>query len=391
MKLSQAFRMAFKSVLANKLRTALSMLGMLIGVATVIALVSMSEGSSRQVQAQVESLGAANMLQVTITGRGLTTSLSKDEAMEYGDIDNVEGVSPIVNGSAYAKYGTTSQSYTVEGITPEYADVRNVSFVEGRYIVDMDLANYNKVAVIGANVASELFDAEEPVGKTLLLNGNRYKVVGLLETKGDSLNGSADDKILIPLTTAERLLNSNGVRSIYLKMKDTDKSETTQALITAKLAAKFPNATNAYRVIDQQESMETLGSITQTMTTMMAGIAAISLVVGGIGIMNIMLVSVTERTREIGIRKSLGAKRSDILTQFLIEAVAISGLGGALGIAIGYVASHIIGVVMDTETAVSLAMVVEAFAFSAGVGVIFGIFPANKAARLRPVDALRHD
>ncbi|PWW08390.1 putative ABC transport system permease protein [Paenibacillus cellulosilyticus] len=391
MKLSQAFRMAFRSVLANKLRTALSMLGMLIGVATVIALVSMSEGSSRQVQEQVESLGAANMLQVSITGRGLTTSLSKDEAMEYGDIDNVEGVSPIVNGSVYAKYGTTSESYTVEGITPEYADVRDVSFVEGRYIVDLDLTNYNKVALIGANVATDLFDTEDPVGQTILLNGNRYKVVGLLETKGDSLNGSADDKILIPLTTAERLLSSNGVKSIYLKIEDTGKSEETQALITAKLAAKFPSSTNAYRVVDQQESMETLGSITQTMTSMMAGIAMISLIVGGIGIMNIMLVSVTERTREIGIRKSLGAKRRDILTQFLIEAVAISGLGGVIGIVIGYIASNIIGVVMDTETAVSLAMVGEAFAFSAGVGVIFGIFPANKAARLRPVDALRHD
>nr|WP_202113082.1 ABC transporter permease [Paenibacillus sp. MMS18-CY102] len=383
--------MAFKSIWSNKLRTALSMLGMLIGVATVIALVAMSEGSSRQVQAQVESLGAANMLQVTITGRGLTTSLTKDEAMEFADIANVEGVSPIVNGSVTAKFGTTSESYTVEGVTPEYELVRDVGFTKGRFIVDLDSVNYSKVALIGANVATDLFGMEEPVGETILLNGSRFKVVGLLETKGDSINGSADDKILIPLTTGERLFQSNGVKSIYLKVSDTDQSERVQAQLELKLAAKFLDSTNAYRVINQQEAMETVGSVTQTMTSMMAGIAAISLVVGGIGIMNIMLVSVTERTREIGIRKSLGAKRRDILLQFLIEAVAISGLGGAFGIAIGYIASHIIGVVMSTETAVSLSMVGWAFAFSAGVGVIFGIFPANKAARLRPVDALRHD
>ncbi|WP_127533494.1 ABC transporter permease [Paenibacillus kobensis] len=391
MKLSQAFRMAFKSIWANKLRTALSMLGMLIGVATVIALVSMSEGSSRQVQSQVESLGAANMLQVTITGRGLTTSLTKEEALEFADIPNVEGVSPIVNGNATVKYGTTSESYTVEGITPEYESVREVGFVKGRYIVDLDNVNYSKVALIGANVATTLFESEDPLGKTIQLNGNRYLIVGILQTKGDSINGSADDKVLIPLTTAERLLQSNGVRSIYLKVDDMDKSEQVQALLEARLSAKFQNATNAYRVINQQEAMETVGSITQTMTSMMAGIALISLVVGGIGIMNIMLVSVTERTREIGIRKSLGAKRRDILLQFLVEAITISGLGGAFGIAIGYIASRIIGIVMSTETAVSLDMVWEAFAFSAGVGVIFGIFPANKAARLRPVDALRHD
>ncbi|EFM09058.1 protein of unknown function DUF214 [Paenibacillus curdlanolyticus YK9] len=391
MKLSQAFRMAFKSIWSNKLRTALSMLGMLIGVATVIALVAMSEGSSRQVQAQVESLGAANMLQVTITGRGLTTSLTKDEAMAFADIANVEGVSPIVNGSVTAKFGTTSESYTVEGVTPEYETVRDVGFTKGRFIVDLDNVNYSKVALIGANVATDLFGTEDPVGETILLNGSRYKVVGQLETKGDSINGSADDKILIPLATGERMFQSKGVKSIYLKVSDTDQSELVQAQLERKLAEKFPNTTNAYRVINQQEAMETVGSVTQTMTSMMAGIAAISLVVGGIGIMNIMLVSVTERTREIGIRKSLGAKRRDILLQFLIEAVAISGLGGAFGIAIGYIASHVIGVVMSTETAVSLSMVGWAFAFSAGVGVIFGIFPANKAARLRPVDALRHD
>jgi len=383
--------MAFKSIWANKLRTALSMLGMLIGVATVIALVSMSEGSSRQVQAQVESLGAANMLQVTITGRGLTTSLTQAEAMELADIPNVEGVSPIVNGNATVKYGTTSESYTVEGITPEYESVREVGFVKGRYIVDLDNVNYSKVAMIGANVAATLFQSEDPLGQTIQLNGNRYLVVGILQTKGDSINGSADDKVLIPLTTAERLMQSNGVRSIYLKVDDMSKSEQVQALLETRLAAKFPNSTNAYRVINQQEAMETVGSITQTMTSMMAGIALISLVVGGIGIMNIMLVSVTERTREIGIRKSLGAKRRDILLQFLVEAITISGLGGAFGIAIGYIASRVIGIVMNTETAVSLDMVGEAFAFSAGVGVVFGIFPANKAARLRPVDALRHE
>ncbi|MCA0757508.1 ABC transporter permease [Paenibacillus sp. N4] len=390
MKLTQGFRMALKSVLSNKLRTALSMLGILIGVATVIALVAMGEGSSRQVEEQVATLGT-NMLSVTITGRGTETTLSKEEAMEFADIPNVAGISPVVSSSSSVKYEKTSATVTVEGITPEYEAVNDFSVQSGRYIASIDERNTQKVALIGVTTANDLFGTDDPVGKIILINGLRFTVVGLLEAKGSSLTGSNDEKILIPLSTAQRIFQSVGVRQVYIQVTDMDLMDAVMALLEVRLTEKFRGDSESYRIFNQEDAMETLSSVNETMNTMLVGVAAISLVVGGIGIMNIMLVSVTERTREIGIRKSLGAKRRDILFQFLVEAVTISGFGGVLGILLGYAASIVIGRVMDTETAVSTDMVLAAFVFSAVVGVIFGIFPANKAAGLRPVEALRHD
>lgn len=390
MKLTQGFRMAFKSVLSNKLRTALSMLGILIGVATVIALVAMGEGSSKQVEDQVATLGT-NMLSITITGRGTETTLSKEEAMEFADIPNVAGVSPVVSSSVSAKFEKTRTDVTVEGITPEYELVNDFSVQTGRYIATVDERNAQKVALIGVTTADDLFGTDDPLGKVILINGLRFTVVGLLESKGSSLTGSNDEKILIPLSTAQRIFMSAGVRSIYIQVTDMDLMDSVMARLEIQLTEKFRGDTNSYRIFNQEDAMETLNSVNETMNSMLIGVAAISLVIGGIGIMNIMLVSVTERTREIGIRKSLGAKRRDILFQFLVEAVTISGLGGILGILLGYAASIVIGKVMGTQTSVSTDMVLAAFAFSAIVGVVFGIFPANKAAGLKPVEALRHD
>lgn len=390
MKLTQGFRMAFKSVLSNKLRTVLSMLGILIGVATVIALVAMGEGSSKRVEAQVASLGT-NMLSVTITGRGTDTTLSKEEAMAFADLPNVAGVSPVVSSTASVKFEKTSTSVTVEGITPEYEFVNDFSVQTGRYIAPVDEMNAQKVALIGVTTADDLFGTDDPLGKIVLIDGMRFTIVGLLESKGSSLTGSNDEKILIPLAAAQRLFKTVGVRTIYMKVTDMDLMDRVIALLEVQLTEKFRGATNSYRIFNQADAMKTLNSVNDTMSTMLVGVAAISLVVGGIGIMNIMLVSVTERTREIGIRKSLGAKRRDILFQFLVEAVTISALGGILGILLGYAASIVIGKVMATETSVSTDMVLASFVFSALVGIVFGIFPANKAAGLKPVDALRHD
>ncbi|SFF38956.1 putative ABC transport system permease protein [Paenibacillus algorifonticola] len=390
MKLTQGFRMAIKSVLSSKLRTALSMLGILIGVATVIALVGMGQGSTKQVEEQVASLGT-NSLSVTITGRGTATSLSLDDAMALADIPNVEGVSPTVSGSATVKYGKNSTSVTVEGITPDYEQVSDFSVQSGRYIASMDVKNTQKVALIGVDTATELFEEEDPVGKTIQVNGSRFTIVGLLEAKGSSLTGSNDEKIAIPITTGQKLFDSVGVRTVALKVTDLDLMDITVAALEAKLLEKFRGDDSSYRVFNQQDAVETLNSVNETMNTMLLYVAAITLLVGGIGVMNIMLVSVTERTREIGIRKSLGAKRRDILFQFLVEAVVISGMGGALGIGFGYLGSYVIGVVNGTDTSVPFNTVILSFAFSAFVGIVFGIFPANKASRLKPVDALRHD
>lgn len=390
MKLSQGFKMAFKSVWSNKLRTALSMLGILIGVATVIALVGMGQGSQKEVEDQVASLGT-NSLSVTITGRGTATSLSLEDALALAAIDNIEAVSPTVSGSATVKYGKTSTNVTVEGITGHYETVNDFSVQSGRYIAPIDIRNTQKVALIGVDTATELFGSDDPVGEVLIVNGSRFTIVGLLEAKGSTLTGSNDEKILIPITTAQKMFDSVGVRSINVKVEDLDRMDRAVSALEASLLETFRGDDSSYRVFNQEDAVETLNAVNETMNTMLLYVAAITLFVGGIGVMNIMLVSVTERTREIGIRKSLGAKRRDILFQFLVEAVVISGMGGALGIGAGYLGSYFIGIANRTDTSVPFDTVMIAFAFSAFVGVLFGLFPANKASRLKPVDALRHD
>ncbi|GBG10255.1 ABC transporter permease [Paenibacillus agaridevorans] len=390
MKLSQGFRMAFSSILSNKLRTVLSMLGILIGVATVIALVAMGEGSSRQVEEQVSSLGT-NMLSVTITGRGTDTTLTKEEALELANIEGIAGISPVVSSSASVKYDKTSTNVTVDGITTEYELVQDFSVQSGRYITAMDERNKTRVALIGVTTSDELFGSDDPLGKVVLVNGMRFTIVGLLEPKGSSLAGSNDEKLLIPLSVAQRIFNSDGVRTVYIQTTEMDVMDAVTSRLETELTGLFRGDSNSYRVFNQQDAMDTLNAVNETMNTMLVGVAAISLVVGGIGIMNIMLVSVTERTREIGIRKSLGAKRRDVMLQFLIEAMSISTLGGALGVALGYAASFVIETAMDSPTAVSSDMALYAFLFSACVGIVFGLFPAYKAAGLKPVDALRHD
>jgi putative ABC transport system permease protein len=396
MKLTQGLKMAVKSVLSNKLRTILSMLGILIGVATVIALVAMGKASSNEVAKQVSSLGSPNSLSVTIFGRGTVTTLSVDEANELGEVSNVAGVAPVTSTTGYAKYGKTQVSVTVEGITDAYEEVKEFPVQDGRYIASPDIKNNTKVALIGVDTAADLFEDENEdpsaaVGKKITINGYIFTIVGLLESQGSSLTGSNDEKILIPVTTAQKIFQTSGVSTINLIVSDTDLMKATVTAVEAVLYEKFRGNENAYRVLNQEEAMETLNSVNATMNRQLIYVAIISLIVGGIGIMNIMLVSVTERTREIGIRKSLGAKKRDILFQFLVEAVCISGLGGALGIGLGYAASIVIGIFMQSETEVPIDTVLLAFAFSAFVGVVFGFLPANKAASLRPVDALRHD
>ncbi|MGO4346840.1 ABC transporter permease [Paenibacillus sp. MCAF9] len=396
MKLTQGLRMAVKSVLSNKLRTILSMLGILIGVATVIALVAMGKASSNEVAKQVSSLGSPNSLSVNILGRGTVTTLSVDEANELGDVMNIAGVAPVTSTTGYAKYGKTQVSVTVEGITAAYEEVKSFPVQDGRYIASPDITNNTKVALIGVETAKDLFEDERvdpaaAVGKKITINGYNFTIVGLLESQGSSLSGSNDEKILIPITTAQKIFQTSGVSTINLIVSDIDRMAATVTAVEAVLYEKFRGNENAYRVFNQEEAMKTLNSVNETMNRQLIYVAIISLIVGGIGIMNIMLVSVTERTREIGIRKSLGAKKRDVMFQFLVEAVCISGLGGALGIGLGYIASFTIGMIMKTETEVPLDTVWLAFVFSALVGVIFGYLPANKAAGLRPVDALRHD
>lgn len=390
MNLLQSIKMAWKSIAGAKIRSFLTMLGIIIGVSSVITLVSVGQGTTSQITEQLEGLGT-DLLTVNIMGRGSATSLSFEEAMALGEIEGVKGVSPVINGSVTAKKGTVNDSLSVEGIAPSYEVVQDFHVQAGRYIIDMDNEFRMKVALIGTEAAETFFGTDNPIGQTIQLNGSSFKIVGLLESKGSSLTASNDNKLLIPIATAERFLQSRGVRSITVQVEDTKQIETVKALLEATLDKKFQNADNAYSIFNSQEMLDTLNSTTQILSLALGGIAGISLLVGGIGIMNIMLVSVSERTREIGVRKAIGAKKRDILMQFMVESTALSGFGGLIGIGLGYGASALIGHYSSLTTTVSLPIVLIAFGFSLFIGIIFGMIPANKAAKLRPIYALRTD
>ncbi|WP_143762379.1 ABC transporter permease [Paenibacillus odorifer] len=390
MKLYQSMRMALKSINSSKVRAFLTMLGIIIGVSSVIILVSVGQGTTSQITEQLNGLGT-NQLTVNITGRGATTSLTYEEALALGDIEGIANVAPVISGNATAKNKTDNVSVTVEGITPSYEEVKDFHVQAGRFLLDIDNEYRQKVALIGSGTAEDLFGTDNPVGQKVQLNGISYKIVGLLETKGSSLSGSNDDIILIPISTAERQLKSKGVRSITIKTTSADTVAAAKEKLESTLDAKFNYADNAFSVFDSQEMLETVNSTTDTLSMALAGIAGISLFVGGIGIMNIMIVSVNERTREIGIRKAIGAKKFDILAQFMIESIVLSGLGGVLGVGIGVAGSWLLGKYSALTVSIAWDMVLISFIFSLLIGVIFGMMPANKAARLHPIHALRNE
>jgi len=390
MNLLQSIKMAWKSIIGAKVRSLLTMLGIIIGVSSVIILVSVGQGTTSQITSQLEGLGT-DLLTVNIMGRGTSTSLSLDEAMALGQIEGVKAVSPIVSDSVTVKKGTTNDTVSVEGIVPSYEDVKDFHVQSGRFILDLDNDFRMKVALIGTEAAQTFFGSDNPVGQTIQLNGSSFKIVGLLESKGSSLTASNDNKILIPLTTAERTLRSGGIRSITVQASDSKLISTVKSSLEAELNKKFQNASNSYSIFNSQDMLDTVNSTTQTLSLALGGIAGISLLVGGIGIMNIMLVSVSERTREIGIRKAIGAKKRNILMQFMVESTFLSGFGGIVGIGIGYVVSALIGRYTSLTTTVPVYIVMISFIFSLFIGIIFGMIPANKAAKLRPIYALRSE
>jgi len=390
MNIGQAFKMAAKSIMGNKMRSLLTMLGIIIGVTAVIALVSLGQGATKAVTDQVASLGT-NLLTVNITGRGSMTTISYQEAKELADKNGVEYSAPANSQNGTVKFGTNSVDVSVVGTTPDYVDVRDYNIASGRFVSQLDMDYYQRIALLGSGTAQELFPGQNPVGETVLINGIRYKVVGLLAEKGSSLSGSNDDVVIIPITSSERLFKSKGVRTIYVQVKDAEKMSTVVSELESSLSKTFRGNTNSYRVFNQQDVLDSFSSISDTLSLALGGIAAISLLVGGIGIMNIMLVSVTERTREIGIRKAIGAKKKDIMIQFLIESIALSGLGGLLGIGLGIAIAQLASNVLNMGVALSIPIMALSFGFSVFIGVVFGLFPANKAANLKPIEALRFE
>lgn len=400
----ESFLMAWASLIANKLRSILTMLGIIIGVAAVIALVSIGNGVKQDIQDSISSLGS-NLLMVMpgaprtpgvrpIAGSQKTLKVSDYEAI--AKLDGVKAASPYTAGSYVAIYQSKNWTTSVSGVNYNFQDVNNWNMEEGRFISEKNVQNRERIAVVGQTVVKNLFAGEDPVGKEIRVQNIPFRVIGVLESKGNGTMGNdQDDAIFIPYTTAmERVEGVDYLRMVYVVAKDESGIDRLQSdienLLRVRHGIKDPELDN-FNIQNMKSIMDTMEQTTGTLTLFLGAVAAISLVVGGIGIMNIMLVSVTERTREIGIRKALGATYNVIVTQFLIEAVVISFMGGIIGIALGIGASHLIGTLSGMSTVISIPTIILSFGFSMAIGLVFGIYPARKAAKLNPIDALHYE
>lgn len=390
----QSFKLAIKSIWGNKMRSFLTMLGIIIGVAAVIILVSLVNGYMGSV---VESFASMGVNQINVNVTNLTSrTVDVDQMYEFYDEhgDMFDGISPNVSLSATIKKGDDSMTSTsVAGKSEQYLEMKDYKLQVGRNIAYSDIVSRQKVCVIGAYVAQELFgSADKAISDTLKINGYAFKVVGVVEAQDedDMEDGGTDDFVWIPYSVATSLAGSANISSYTLTVSDTDNADTAKTLIQNFLYETFKDS-DLYRVAAMSEMLDNLNNQISLMSGMLGGIAGISLLVAGVGVMNIMLVSVTERTREIGIRKSLGADKGTILQQFVIEAAVTSSLGGLVGILIGCIATKAVGALIGISASPTLTAVIVSFGVSVAIGLFFGYMPARRAANLNPIDALRSE
>ena len=401
----ESVSIAFEGLRANKMRSLLTMLGIIIGVGAVIAMVSIGMGVRDKVQKSIASLGS-NLLIVmpgstapsgVRVAAGGTTTLTDDDSQAIArEISGVTFVAPQVQRQYQSVFGGNNWITSMQGVTPDFMTVRNFEVNDGAFITQQQLEGRERVAVLGKTVVDNLFGGISPVGQVIRINKSTFRVIGVLATKGQSAGGQdQDDMILVPLKTAqERMMGINYVQSISVQAENAEVVDQVLRDITTLLKSRHrlqPGEADDFSVRNLTALLATATETTDTITLLLGNTAAISLLVGGIGIMNIMLVSVTERTREIGVRKALGATFANILLQFLIESIVIGVTGGLIGILLGTGASYAISSIFGWSTVMSGFTIALAFGFSVLIGVIFGLYPARKAAKLDPIDALRYE
>ncbi|MCX6760008.1 MAG: ABC transporter permease [Candidatus Nealsonbacteria bacterium] len=403
--LSDLFKETYISLSANKARSGLTILGIVIGIASVIAMISIGQGAQSSIQSNIQGLGS-NLLTVSpgfsqqnrgsvSSGRGSAETLKNTDVEAIKKINGVANISPEFQRrfQIVSPLGNNTNS-TVVGITPDYLTVRNINIDNGSFITENQNQSMNRVAVLGSTTATDLFGDNSSIGKEIRINGSNFKVIGILQSKGGSGFFNQDDTVLIPLLTMQKILSgADYLTSIAVSVQNKDEMPQVQAEITDALAIKHKvDVLNPdFSVISQADILGALTQVTNTFTIFLASVAGISLIVGGIGIMNMMLTTVNERTREIGLRKAIGAKKRDINLQFLIEAVMLTFFGGIIGVILGWTVSILISKIAGITTQVSLSSILMAFGVSAAIGIIFGYYPARRASSLNPIEALRYE
>lgn len=396
------FKMALRSLAANKLRTFLTTLGVIIGVASVISMIAIGEGAKKQTLNAISKFGT-NIITVK-PGLKKTRHVSSDKVVTLvlGDADAIKKSVPLITGVAaqvyrlaQLKFANKNTNTTVRGTGEEYHRLANFVIDRGRYFNADEVETSKRVAVLGTTVVKNLFENADPIGKTIKVDGKNYLAVGVMEEKGALSWYDPDDQIFIPVTTAQkRLFGMNYVQSIDIQAANIEDLEAIKEEVESLLRLRHDirdDEEGDFHLQNSSQWLNSWGDAAKTFTYLLGGVAAISLMVGGVGVMNIMLVSVTERTREIGIRKALGAKKRDIMEQFLIESVLMSFLGGGVGVVFGLMISRVVSKMGGWETVVSIESILLAFGFSTGIGIFFGYYPANKAANLNPIEALRYE
>ncbi|AFQ44371.1 ABC transporter permease [Desulfosporosinus meridiei] len=387
--LLESIKMSYENIVRNKLRSFLTMLGIVIGVASIIALITIVQGATNSISDQVTELGA-NKITVNVMGTPLKQGLNQEDMLNISKEENIKGVSPTISGKTGIIYeGKLMENVTVQGKNDVYFNMDISLLKTGRPINILDLNSKNQVAIIGSDIINELYYGVDPIGKDLVINGTSYTVIGTLNASSGFSMGSNNESVIIPYTTAMRSLGVKDISSLDVFLEDTSLADDTVTDLKGVLNPAFNYKDNAYTVFNMGDIIESFESMMSMMSLLLAGIAAISLVVGGIGIMNMMLVSITERTTEIGLRKALGATPKRIQLQFVIESIFLSLVGGLIGLVLGGLIAYTAAALIGIGFSLSIATILLAVGFSGLVGIVFGYMPARKASQLNPIDALR--